>query len=55
LREILTYSLGPIPWSLATADGSFVKTVKSKLLDAIENDVEDYYSTTGVFEFGNIR
>ncbi|CAB4021755.1 Hypothetical predicted protein [Paramuricea clavata] len=41
LKEVLTYSLGPIPWSLATADGSFVKTVKSKLLDAIEKDVVD--------------
>ena len=41
LKEVLTYSLGPIPWSLATADGSFSKTVKSKLLDAIEKDVDN--------------
>ena len=39
LKEVLTYSLGPIPWSLATADGDFVKSVKSKLLDTIEKDV----------------
>ena len=41
LKEVLTYSLGPIPWSLATADGGFVKSVKSKLLDTIEKDVEN--------------
>ena len=41
LKEVLTYSLGPIPWSLATADGSFVKSVKSKLLDAIEKEVDN--------------
>ena len=41
LKEVLKYSLGPIPWSLATAEGSFVKTPKSKLLDAIENDAHD--------------
>lgn len=36
LKEVLIFSLGPIPWSLATSDGGFVKTVKSKLLEAIE-------------------
>lgn len=41
LKEVVTYSLGPIPWSLATADGSFSKMVKSKLLDAIEKDVDN--------------
>ena len=41
LKEVLSYSLGPIPWSLATLDGNFAKTVKSKLLDAIEKDVCD--------------
>ena len=41
LKEVLVYSLGPIPWSLATADGSFVKSAKSKLQDSIEKDVED--------------
>ena len=41
LKEVLSYSLGPIPWSLATSDGNFAKTVKSKLLDAIEKDVSD--------------
>ena len=41
LRDVLTYSLGPIPWSLATADGSLAKTNKAKLLDAIENETDD--------------
>lgn len=41
LRAVLKYSLGPIPWSMATADGAFAKTVKSKLLDAVEKDVAD--------------
>lgn len=41
LKEVLTYSLGPIPWSLATGDGGFVKSVKSNLLDTIEKDVDD--------------
>lgn len=41
LKVVLTYPLGPLPWSLATSEGVFVKTVKSKLIDAIENDVAD--------------
>ena len=41
MREMLTYSLGPLPWSLATADRGYVKAVKSKLLDSVEKDVED--------------
>ena len=41
LKEVLTYSLGPIPWSLATGNGGFVKSVKSNLLDTIEKDVDD--------------
>ena len=41
LQEVLAYSLGPIPWSLATTDGGLVKTVKSKLLDSLEKDVPD--------------
>ena len=38
---MLTYFLGPLPWSLVTADGSYVKAVKAKLLDSVEKDVED--------------
>ena len=37
MQEVLTYPLGPLPWSLATADGEPTKTAKSALyvLDAI--------------------
>ncbi len=40
MKEILKYSLGPITWSLALPDGGLVKTVKSKLLNVIEADVD---------------
>ena len=36
LEKLFRYPLGPIPWSLATADGSLVKTDKSKLLHHLE-------------------
>ena len=36
MKEIMKYSPGPIPWSMALANGSLVKTVKSKLLDVVE-------------------
>ena len=39
LKEVLSYSLSPVPWSLALPDGGLVKTVKSNLLAAIEADV----------------
>ena len=32
LRQILTFSLSPIPWCFGLPDGGLVKTVKSKLL-----------------------
>jgi len=32
LKEVLSYSLSPIPWCFGQPDGSLVKTVKSKLL-----------------------
>ena len=32
LRQVLQYSLSPIPWSLGLPDGTMVKTMKSKLL-----------------------
>eukprot|EP00794_Sanderia_malayensis_P002872 gene2872-3322_t len=40
MKEVLWYSLGPIPWSLALPDGGLVKTVKSKLLNVVEVGVE---------------
>eukprot|EP00794_Sanderia_malayensis_P014792 gene14792-16327_t len=39
MRDLLSFSLGPIPWSLALPDGGLVKTVKSKLLSGLESDV----------------
>ncbi len=39
MKELLTYSVGPVPWFLALPDGGLVKTLKSKLLDALEADV----------------
>ena len=40
LREVFRYSLGPIPWSLASADGSLCKTNKAKLLESLVKRVE---------------
>ena len=39
MKELISYSLGPIPWSLALPDGGLVKTTKSTLLNALEADV----------------
>ena len=39
MREVLKYSLGPLPWSFALPDGGLVKTDKSKLLAAVEHDI----------------
>ena len=39
LRDVLCYELCPVPWSIATVDGSFVKTPKSKLLDSLKKHV----------------
>ena len=36
MDKTLCYPLGPVPWSLATADGKTVKTDKSKLLRFLE-------------------
>ncbi len=38
LEEVLSYSLGSFPLSLATPTGGLVKTAKSKLLEIIENE-----------------
>ena len=35
----MEYSLGPVPWSLATADGMPIKTDKSALMHRLEDDV----------------
>ena len=39
MEEVLSYSLSPVPWSLALPDGGLVKTVKSKLLQVVEQDI----------------
>ncbi len=42
MKDVLQYSLGPIPWSIALPD--LVKKVQSKLLDTLEADVANFYS-----------
>ena len=40
MQEVLTYPLGPPPWSLATADGAPSKTAKSALLHILEGNAQ---------------
>ena len=40
LKQVLQYSLSPIPWALGLPDGSMVKTVKSKLLSKFNSFLE---------------
>ena len=41
MPEVLCYyELGPLPWSLATGDGSLTKTGKSKILNLLEDGIE---------------
>ena len=37
VRKLFSYSLGPIPWSLANTDGTPAKACKAKLLHLIES------------------
>lgn len=39
LRELLTHELGPLPWSLASPDGSLTKTNKAVLPTLLEDGV----------------
>ena len=39
LFQVLKYSFGPVPWSLATPDGQMAKTIKCILLHLLENDL----------------
>ena len=41
MKDVLKYSLRPFPLPLATIEGDLVKTAKSKLLNAIENEAQD--------------
>ena len=38
MKEILSYPLGPIPWSLATSDGKLCKTSKAVLTNNLEKE-----------------
>ena len=54
MREVLSHSLGPVPWSLATTGGNLAKTQKSKLAEALRKEVppvdEDSESVVWVFD-----
>ncbi|KAK3735047.1 hypothetical protein QZH41_001743 [Actinostola sp. cb2023] len=39
MREVLCHPLGPLPWSLSTADGSLRKTTKSTLAKELQKNV----------------
>lgn len=39
MLEVFSHPLGPIPWSLANADGTMRKTDKSKLADRLQSTV----------------
>ena len=41
LRELMSYRLTPIPYSIATADGFFSKKNKAKGMELIAKDVDD--------------
>ena len=36
MKNVLKYSLGPVPWALANPDGSPMKTIKAKVLHLLE-------------------
>ncbi|XP_065198086.1 uncharacterized protein LOC135829615 [Sycon ciliatum] len=38
MREVLSYPLGPLPWSLSTTSGTLIKTSKSALLPLLFDD-----------------
>ena len=40
LKDLLSHELGPLPWSLASSDGSLAKTNKAILSKLLENGVE---------------
>jgi len=42
---VLSYPLGPLPWSLASPDGSPVKTNKAKLLHLLEEGIDQMQET----------
>ena len=40
MREVLSHSLGPLPWSLATSDGLMRKTNKASLAKELQKNVQ---------------
>ena len=46
LRDLLTHERGPVPWSLATYDGSLAKTNKSALAKLLKDGVEIFPNLT---------
>ena len=42
-RELLVHELGPLPWSLASFDGSLAKTNKAALLKLLEDGVNSLH------------
>ena len=54
MHEVLSHSLGPVPWSLVTTYGNLAKTQKSKLAEALEKEVspldKDPESVVWVFD-----
>jgi len=46
LEWLFEFSLEPIPWSLATADGGLVKTDKAQLMHAVEAITDNSHNVT---------
>ena len=40
LQHVLKFSIGPVPWSLATPDGQLRKTTKAVLLNLLEKGLQ---------------
>ena len=40
MQGVLTYPLGPLPWYIATADGTPTKTAKAALLHILEGKAQ---------------
>ena len=40
MQEVLTYPLGPLPWYIATADGTPTKAAKAALLHILEGKAQ---------------
>ena len=47
MQEVLTYPLGPLPWYIATADGTPTKTAKAALLHILEGKAQHVEDVPG--------